>query len=129
MTSPADLAIRLCRAAFNHALADGDLAAIASILAPDAVLITGTDSAVLSGRKAQLQAWKREFAASARAIYTRTPETILISPAEPIALEHGHWQGVSAADRRTLASGAYTAKWRESRGEWVLEAEIFLTLA
>lgn len=129
MTSPANLAIRMRRAAFNRALADGDLAAIGPILAQDAMLVTGTDSAVLSGRKAQLQAWKREFAASARAIYTRTPESILVSPVEPIAIEHGHWQGVSAADGRLLASGAYSAKWRESRGEWMLEAEIFLTLA
>lgn len=125
----ADLAIRLRRAAFNRALADADLAAIGPLLAPQAILVTGTDSAILAGRKAQLAAWKREFAASARTIYTRTPDTIVPSAFEPIALEHGHWQGVTADTGQPLASGSYTAKWRETGGVWVIEAEIYLTLA
>jgi ketosteroid isomerase-like protein len=125
----ADLAIRMRRAAFNRALADADLAAIGPLLAADAILVTGTDSAVLSGRKAQLSAWKREFAAPARTVYTRTPDTIVASPVEPIALEHGHWQGVTARTGDPPASGSYTAKWREIGGTWVIEAEIYLTLA
>ena len=127
MTATADLAIRLRRAAFNRALAEGDLAAIGPLLAADAMLVTGTDSAVLNGRKAQLAAWKREFAAATRTVYTRTPDTIVASPVEPIAFEHGRWQGVAAG--QTNASGAYTAKWREAGGVWVIEAEIYLTLA
>jgi hypothetical protein len=63
MTAAIDLAIRMRRAAFNTALANADLAAIGPLLAPNAVLVTGTDSAVLAGRRAQLLAWKREFAA------------------------------------------------------------------
>ena len=64
-----------------------------------------------------------------RTIYTRTPDTILISPVEPIALEHGSWQGVTAAGGLPLASGTYTAKWRKAGADWVIEAEIYLTLA
>lgn len=124
-----DLAIRLRRAAFNRALAETDVDAIAPILAQDAILVTGTDSAVIAGRKAQLLTWKREFAAPTRTIYTRTPETILASPVEPIALEHGHWQGIAATTGQPLASGAYTAKWRLIGADWVIEAEIYLTLA
>lgn len=127
-TSP-DVAIRLRRAAFNRALADADLAAIGPLLTPDAILVTGTDSAVLGGRKAQLLAWKREFAAPARTIYVRTPETIVASPVEPIALEHGRWEGVTATTGQVLASGSYTAKWRLVGADWVVEAEIYLTLA
>ena len=59
MTSSPELAIRLRRADFNRALAEADLNAIAPLLAPQAMLITGSDSAVISSRKAQLQAWKR----------------------------------------------------------------------
>ena len=129
MTHPADLAIRLRRAAFNRALAEGDLSAIGPLLAPNVVLVAGTDSALLSGRKAQLLAWKREFAAAGRTVYTRTPESILVSSVEPIALEQGRWQGVAAATGKPLASGTYSAKWREIGGEWVIEAEIYLTLA
>lgn len=128
MNAP-DLAIRLRRAAFNQALAEANLSAIGPILAQDAILVTGTDSAIISGRKAQLLAWKREFVAAGRTIYTRTPETILPSPVEPIALEQGRWQGVAAGSGEAIASGVYSAKWRNAGGDWVIEAEIYVTLA
>jgi ketosteroid isomerase-like protein len=123
-----DLAIRARRAEFNRALAEADLGAIGPLLAPDCVLVAGTDSALLSGRKAQLLAWKREFAAADRTIYKRIPERIELSPIAPMALEHGNWQGVTLSGA-PLASGTYAAKWRKTAGEWVLEAEIYLTLA
>ncbi len=129
MTASSDLAIRLNRAAFNRALAEADLNAIGALLAPGAILVTGTDSALLNGRKAQLLAWKREFAAPDRTIYIRTPDTIFTSQIEPIAFEHGRWEGVFAETGRSLASGIYTAKWREIGAQWVIEAEIYLTLA
>eukprot|EP01037_Dinobryon_pediforme_P003625 gene3625-3672_t len=119
----------MARAAFNRALAAGDLAAIGPILAPDAVLIAGTDSALIVGRKAQLQAWKREFAASPRTLYTRTPQTITTSAAAPVALEHGHWTGVTIPDGDPVASGTYSAKWRKTGANWVIEGELYLTLA
>lgn len=127
--SSPEVAIRLRRAAFNRALAEADLDAIGPILAPEVVLVAGTDSALISGRKAQLLAWKREFAAPERTIYTRTPEAIRISPAYPVAFEHGSWTGVSAGSGATLASGSFTAKWRLTGGEWRIEAELYLTLA
>ena len=127
MDSP-DLAIRMQRALFNRALADADLDAIAPLLAPNAVLVAGTDSAVISGRKPQLLAWKREFAAPDRTIYTRLPDRIEASAVAPIAFEHGSWKGVSLSGR-SLASGRYTAKWRKLAAAWTIEAELYLTLA
>jgi hypothetical protein len=129
MASPPELAIRMRRAAFNRALAEANLNAIGPLLAPNAILVTGTDSAIISGRKAQLFAWKREFATPARTVYARAPETILVSPIEPVALEHGRWQGVAAVTGHSIASGTYTAKWRETGADWVIEAEIYLTIA
>lgn len=128
MDTPPELAIRLQRARFNRALADADLAAIGPLLTENVVLVTGTDSAVISGRKAQLFAWKREFAAPARMTYLRSPETITLSPIEPIAFEQGMWQG-TAAKGDLLASGIYTAKWRLISTDWLIEAELYLTLA
>lgn len=128
MDTPPELAIRLQRARFNQALADADLAAIGLLLASGVVLVTGTDSAVLSGRKAQLLAWKREFAASDRTIYLRSPETVTLSLIGPVAFEQGAWQG-TAANGDLLASGIYTAKWRLIGADWLIEAELYLTLA
>jgi ketosteroid isomerase-like protein len=116
------------RAAFNRALAEADLDAIAPLLAPNAVLVAGTDSAVISGRKPQLLAWKREFAGTERTIYTRLPERIEASAIAPIAFEHGRWQGVTVSGK-ALASGTYTAKWRKIAADWMIEAELYLTLA
>jgi len=129
MTAADDLAIRLRRAAFNRAIADADLTAIGPILAPSVVMVTGSDSAVLSGRKAQLQAWKHEFAARPRTVYTRTPVTVEVGAVEPVAMETGQWQGVSVEGGAPTASGSYCAKWRRTGAEWVIEAEVFVTLA
>ena len=133
-TTPPDtpeLAIRMARAAFNRALAHKDADTIAGLLTREAILVTGTDSAILSGRKAQLAAWKREFASGpeTRTLYTRTPDTILPSPTCPIAMEHGQWQGINAGSGQVIASGTYSAKWRQEGAQWRIEAELYLTLA
>ncbi len=127
MESP-DLAIRLRRAAFNRAIAEAELAAIGQFLTINAVLVAGTDSAILSGRKAQLLTWKHEFASADRTIYVRLPERIEISPIGPMVMEYGKWHGATLSGI-DLASGTYVAKWRKAGGEWMIEAEIYLTLA
>ncbi|MCP3732695.1 nuclear transport factor 2 family protein [Sphingomonas sp. MG17] len=128
MHTGAELDIRLQRAAFNRALAAGDLPAIGPILASTAILVAGTDSAALSGRAAQLAAWKREFAAPSRSIYVRTPHTITVSPVKPIAFEQGDWTGTTLGGVHQ-AGGIYTAKWRKRDAVWRIEAELFLTLS
>ena len=125
MESP-DLVIRLRRAAFNRAIADADLGAIGQFLTINAVLVAGTDSALLSGRKAQLLTWKREFAIADRTIYSRLPERIENSAIAPIALEQGRWHGITVSGI-DVASGSYVAKWRHVGGEWMIEAEIYHT--
>ena len=132
MATTPDLLIRARRAAFNRAIADADAAAIGPLLARDCVMVTGTDSAVIAGRNAQVKVWQREFAAKSRLIYTRLPTAITVSPVEPIALEQGEWQGVEQGAAQPAKSpaalGVYTAKWREVGGQWVIEAEVFVTL-
>jgi ketosteroid isomerase-like protein len=122
----AELAIRIRRAGFNRAIAEGDAGAIAGVLAKQAVLVTGSDSMVIAGRAEQLRVWKREFAARDRMVYVRTPERIAVSRVEPVAVELGRWEGSGGG---LVVSGEYSAKWRELGGEWVIEAEVFVTLA
>jgi len=127
MTTTAELAIRARRATFNRAIAEGDAAAIGPILARDCIMVTGTDSAIITGRNAQVKVWTREFAAPRRLIYVRMPGAITVSQVEPIALEQGEWQGTEKASGTLAASGTYTAKWREIDGHWIIEAEIYAT--
>lgn len=129
MSASAELAVRARRAAFNRAIAEGDAAAIGPLLARDCVMVTGTDSAVIAGRMAQVKVWRREFGHAQRLVYQRSTESVTASPVEPIAMEHGRWQGAAAGSDALVASGTYCAKWREVAGEWVIEAEVFVTLA
>lgn len=129
MTNPAaELAIRSARAAFNRAIAERNAEAIGPILARDCVMLTGTDSAVITGRMAQVKVWRREFAAPAPALYVRTTDSVTVSPVEPIAMETGTWQGKDSETGAITSSGIYSAKWRELQGVWQIEAEIFVTL-
>jgi len=114
------------RQAFNAAIRDADLAAIGAVLAPDVVLVTGTDSDLFQGREAQLAVWREDFEKKAddRMVYVRTPECVERSDVAPIALEHGHWRGEGLAG--AFAAGRYTAKWRRQE-EWRIEAEVFMT--
>lgn len=125
---PSELAIRLRRAAFNRALEQADLAEIGRVLGRDAVLLTGSDSALLAGRKAQLAAWQREFAVphDRRNHYQRTPDQVILSATEPLAMEHGRW--TCTVGGVLMASGTYAAKWRQVGGNWLIEAEVFVTL-
>jgi ketosteroid isomerase-like protein len=129
MTAAAELAIRARRAAFNRAIAARDADAIGPILARDCVMVTGSDSAVITGRLAQVKVWRREFSVPSPALYVRTTEAVTVSTIEPVAMETGRWEGSDSATGAVTASGSYAAKWRELRGEWVMEAEIFVTLA
>ena len=124
----AELAIRQQRALFNRAIAARDATAIGPILARDCVMMTGTDSAVISGRNAQVKVWKAMFAAGDTTVFTRTPETITLSAVEPIAFEQGQWEGRAPDAAAAESAGVYTAKWREVGGVWQIEAEIFVTL-
>jgi len=128
-SSAAELAIRARRAAFNRAIADRNADAIGPILARDCVMVTGSDSAVIAGRVAQVKVWRREFSVPAPTLYVRTPDAVTVSPVEPVAMEQGRWAGTDGATGAPLASGTYAAKWRDAGGEWLVEAEIYVTLA
>jgi hypothetical protein len=53
---------------------------------------------------------------------------VTVSPVEPIAFEQGAWRGTDP-DGIVLSSGIYTAKWRRIGVDWLMEAELYLTLA
>ena len=122
-----EIAIRSRRAAFNAAIAKRDASAIGPFLAKDCVMVTGSDSSIISGRVGQVKVWRSLFKSGEEAVYVRTPDSVALSQAEPVAMEQGHWQGICASGA-VLNHGSYCAKWRAISGDWVIVAEIFVTL-
>ena len=130
-TSPDADAITAQRARFNDVIDNTDLrgldTVLKDVLADDVVLITGTDSDIYAGRVRQLALWAQDFTAEDRLVYVRTPSCIDVSPAYPIALEFGRWQGAPGDGSPGQVSGRYTAKWRQSDGRWQIEVETYMT--
>ena len=121
--------IRAQRQAFNGAIAKGDLAAIAAVLAENAQIVTGRNSLVFSGRAAQIGMWWEDLHAPDRATYVRTPDRIELSPISDMAMETGHWRGINIKSAGNWTSGTYSAKWRRIGGQWLIESEIYMTTA
>jgi ketosteroid isomerase-like protein len=121
--------IRAQRAAFNRALAAGDVRGIAPVLADNAQLVTGADSMIVSGKAAQLALWAEDLSGPKRRFYVRTPTRISVSRVGPMALETGEWRGYQLSAKRNWASGDYVAKWRRIDGAWRLESETYMATA
>ncbi|EED33693.1 conserved hypothetical protein [gamma proteobacterium NOR5-3] len=113
------------RDTFNQAIQSNDLDAMAKLLDPDVVLVTGTDSDQFIGRDRQLKLWGSDAEDPNRLTYLRESTEVSLSPLHPIAMELGLWTG-SSADGDEVG-GEYSAKWRCENGHWLLEAEIFMT--
>jgi len=125
----AEQQIRAQRAAFNRAIATGDIPAIASVLADNAQLIGGDFSTLTAGKEAQVARWSEGLKKQSRDIYVRTPDRITLSPLLPMAMESGRWRGADSKSPRDWASGVYSAKWRRFAGSWKVETETYMTTA
>jgi len=123
----AERQIRAQRAAFNDAIAKGNLDAIAAVLADNVQIVTGAESLVFSGKSGELKLWSEDLRAPSRAVYVRTPERIHLSPVAPMAMETGHWRGVDTKSTKDWAAGDYVAKWRRINGKWLIESETYMT--
>jgi ketosteroid isomerase-like protein len=124
VTTPED-AIRARRRLTNKLIAAHDAARLTPFFVADARLIGG-EGGLLLGRDAILKAFAEQFADPTFGDYVRTPETVDIDYTGTRAAETGqwvaHWEGGGM-------SGRYMAAWRKVTGQWVIESELFVTLA
>ncbi len=120
--------VRAARDAFNRAIAEKNVEAIAGVLADDVILVSGTDSDIFTGRAAQVDLWRSNFEGKDRLVYVRTPECVSLSPLYPIATETGTWRGAPEKGGGDFVGGTYAAKWRFVENRWTLEAETFATM-
>lgn len=128
MTKPED-AIRARRRLTNKLIAAHEAARLRPFIADDIKVIVG-DGALIAGADAVIAAFAAQFRDPAFVAYVRTPESVELDHAGERAAESGRWVGTwRRASGETRLSGAYMAAWRKVTGQWVIEAELYVSLS
>ena len=120
MTSPED-AIRTRRGLTNKLIAARAAKRLRPFFAADARLITGDGTLILGG-DAIVNAFAEQFRQPGFVAYVRTTEAVAVDQGGSRGSETGRWTGNGV-------SGVYMAAWRLAKSEWVLESELYVTLA
>jgi hypothetical protein len=123
--TPADSAIRARRRLTNKLIAAHAADRLRPFFATDMKLIVG-DGALVLGGDAVVAAFAAQFRDPDFVTYERTPETVTPDADETRAAEQGSWV---ATWRSGVMSGVYLAVWRKVTGQWVIESELYVTLA
>jgi ketosteroid isomerase-like protein len=120
-----DAAIRAKRKLTNRLIAAHDALRLRPHLADDILLIVGAGG-LIEGADAVVAAFAGQFADPAFIGYVRTTETVELAADGRRAAETGRWVGNWRGGLEM--GGVYMATWRESRGQWLLERELYVTL-
>ena len=126
---PVEDLIREARERFNEAIANRDVEAIRSMLAPGYHIVTGR-SEQSHGAAEEARRWAERFRTDPTVIYHRIPRQITINEDWGLAEELGDWTGkYTTAGVLVYVSGVYAAKWQRAEdGEWLVQAELFTTI-
>ena len=125
MTTPEDAIIRARRKLTNKLIAAHEAARLRPFFAGDVKLIVG-DGALILGADEAVAAFAAQFAEAGFVDYVRETERVELDAAGGRGAEAGRWTG-RWKDRET--TGTYLAVWRKVTGQWVIESELYVTLA
>lgn len=120
MSAPED-AIRARRKLTNRLIAAREAARLKPFFTADAKVIPGNGGLIV-GADAIVAAFAEQFRGPGFTAYVRTTEAVELDAAGGRAAETGRWVGNGM-------SGTYLAVWRNVTGQWVIEAELFVTLS
>lgn len=121
-------AIRAARMKSNEAIARHDAKSLGSFLAEDYVITIST-GAIERSRDEHVASFETHFSQYPDVVYIRTPASIRISEAYPLAIEHGTWIGTRTTENGKLENGGeYTAAWKNTDGTWLIYSELFVAL-
>lgn len=124
MTAPDD-AVRARRKLTNKLIAAHEAQRLRPFFLADAKLIVG-DGGLILGVDAVIEAFAAQFADPGFKTYIRETETVSLDAKGLRAAESGRWTGLYAdAELR----GTYLAVWRNVRGQWAIESELYVTLS
>jgi ketosteroid isomerase-like protein len=91
----------------------------------DILLIVGNGD-LIQGANAVIAAFANQFTDPTFIAYVRTTDTVELADDGLRASETGRWVGSWKGG--VEVSGAYMAAWRQERGQWLLERELYVTL-
>jgi ketosteroid isomerase-like protein len=120
-----DVAIRAKRKLTNRLIAAHDATRLRPHIADDMLLIVG-DGGLIQGADAVVAAFAGQFADASFVDYVRTTEAVELADDGRRAAETGRWVGRWKGG--VEMGGVYLAAWRENRGQWLLERELYITL-
>jgi ketosteroid isomerase-like protein len=128
MSNESIQAIRTTRSALNDAIAQRDLETIAAFFLPSYHVVTAR-SMQRTGKDAGVRSWADLFERDASATHETAPDEIIVNEEWGMAQELGRWTGtLMASDGPMELAGVYAAKWHNTAGGWLLQAEIFTPL-
>lgn len=126
--APDEAQIRQARAESNRAIARHDVSAILARLT-DEYQSSVSNGAFMQSRTEMGNAFAARFAESRDALYVRTPESVVVSTAGPVAAEFGSWTGSWTTPGGPFRTGGrYAAYWRKVAGRWLIHSELFVPL-
>lgn len=120
-----DTALRAKRKLTNRLIAAHDAERLRAHMTDDIIVIVG-DGGDIQGAEAVVAAFAAQFADPAFITYVRTTQTVEVHENGERAAETGQWVG--RWKDGVEMSGVYMAAWRASRGQWLLEREMYVTL-
>jgi ketosteroid isomerase-like protein len=115
--------IKSNRAVSNDAIAKHDVKGIAQFWLDDFVQVIGRGTGE-TGKEKIAASWQALFNSNPQVVYVRIPGKIIISDNDTTAWESGKWTGIHTYSK----GGNYSAMWIKRNGNWMLKAELFVSL-
>src|SRR5215510_10646492 len=115
--------IKSNRAASNQAIAKHDVDGISKFWLDDFVQVIGRGT-YDTGKENIAASWQTLFNSNPQVSYVRNAEEIIISDNDTLAWERGKWVGFHTYSK----GGNYSAMWIKRNNNWMLKAELFVSL-
>ena len=125
MSIPPEAAVRARRKLTNRLIAEHQAARLRPFLDPAMIMVTG-DGSLITGADAVVEAFAGQFRDPAFVTYIRTTDTVAVDQDGARAAEQGDWVADWTGSKM---SGRYLAVWKKSVGQWVLQSELYVSLA
>ena len=118
--------IRHIRASSNQALKNFDEELNNTFHTDDILIATGAGTLIRG--KAELAAYLQN-AKGPKMYWIRTPDEVLVNSDTNLAWERGTWKGYLEDSATSIVGGNYAAQWTKKSGTWLIQSQLFVTLA